>query len=82
MPSDLRTADGRLYHTWKVGEARINGYLEDHAYLIEELLELYQTTFDLRWYVAARELADAMLDHFQAPVGFYDTSDDHKELIV
>jgi uncharacterized protein YyaL (SSP411 family) len=80
--SELKTADGRLYHTWKEGEARINGYLEDYAYLIEGLLELYQTTFDPRWYVAARELADVMIEHFQAPVGFYDTSDDHEELIV
>jgi uncharacterized protein YyaL (SSP411 family) len=80
--SELKTADGRLYHTWKAGEPRINGYLEDYAYLIEGLLELYQTTFDPRWHVAAHELADVMIEHFQAPVGFYDTSDDHEELIV
>ena len=80
--NELMTADGRLYHTWKAGEARINGYLEDYAYLIDGLLELYQTTFDSHWYVAAHELADVMIEHFQAPVGFYDTSDDHEELIV
>ena len=66
---ELRQADGRLLHTWKDGEARLNGYLEDYAYLIEGLLELYQTTFEARWFVAARELAETMLAHFQAPEG-------------
>ena len=81
--SGLRTPDGRLYHTWKAGEARINGYLEDHTHLIEGLLELYQTTFDARWYSAAQELAETMIAHFGAlEGGFFDTSDDHETLIT
>jgi uncharacterized protein YyaL (SSP411 family) len=80
---ELRKANGRLLHSWKSGEARFNGYLEDYAYLIEGLLELYQTTFDARWFVAAQELAETMFAHFQAPDGgFYDTSDDHETLIT
>jgi uncharacterized protein YyaL (SSP411 family) len=80
---ELRQENGRLLHTWKAGEAKLNGYLEDYAYLIEGLLELYQTTFDPRWFVAARELADSMVAHFQAPdAGFFDTSDDHETLIT
>jgi uncharacterized protein YyaL (SSP411 family) len=63
--------------------AKINGYLEDYAHLIEGLLELYQTTFDPRWYLAARELAEVMIEHFSAPDGgFFDTSDDHETLIT
>ncbi len=81
--SELRQENGRLLRTWKAGEAKLNGYLEDYAYLIEGLLELYQTTFDPRWYLAAHELAETMLAHFQAPGGgFYDTSDDHETLIA
>jgi len=81
--SELRTPDGRLYHTWKSGVAKINGYLEDYAHFIEGLLELYQTTFDPRWYLAAHELAEVMIEHFGAPDGgFFDTSDDHGTLIV
>ena len=80
--SELRTPDGRLYHTWRDGVARVNGYLEDYTHLIEGLLELYQTTFDPRWYTAACELAEAMIEHFGAPAGFFDTSDDHETLIV
>jgi uncharacterized protein YyaL (SSP411 family) len=81
--SELRTPDGRLYHKWKAGVAKGNGFLEDYTHLIEGLIELYQTTFDSRWYVAAHELAETMIEHFSAPEGgFYDTSDDHEALIV
>ena len=52
---ELRQEDGRLLHIWKNGGARFNGYLEDYAYLIEGLLELCQTTFEPRWFVAAQE---------------------------
>jgi uncharacterized protein YyaL (SSP411 family) len=88
---ELRRENGRLLRTWKrrpehaegAGEAKLNGYLEDYSYLIEGLLELYQTTFDPRWYQAAHELAEALLSHFQAPeTGFFDTSDDHETLIT
>ncbi|MBU1661266.1 MAG: thioredoxin domain-containing protein, partial [Chloroflexi bacterium] len=84
---ELRRADGRLWHTWKAtagaGAAKINGYLDDYTHLIEGLLELYQTTFEPRWYQAARELADEMLEHFSAPEGgFFDTSDDHEKLFI
>jgi len=65
------------------GKARFNGYLEDYSYLIEGLLELYQTTFEPRWYQAAWELAETMIAHFRAPdSGFFDTSDDHEVLIT
>lgn len=79
----LQREDGRLLHSWKGGQARFNGYLEDYSYLIEGLLELYQTTFEPRWYQAAWELAETMIAHFRAPDGgFFDTSDDHEALIT
>jgi uncharacterized protein YyaL (SSP411 family) len=79
----LRQENGRLLRSWKDGEAKLNGYLEDYSYLIDGLLELYQTTFEPRWFVAAQELTQTMLNHFQAPDGgFYDTSDDHETLIT
>jgi uncharacterized protein YyaL (SSP411 family) len=81
---ELRTPQGRLMRTWKAGSgARLNGYLEDYTHLIEGLLALYQTTFEARWFVAAREMADALIAHFAAPDGtFYDTSDDHEALVT
>jgi uncharacterized protein YyaL (SSP411 family) len=80
---ELRQENGRLLRTWKAGEAKLNGYLEDYSYLIEGLLELYQSTFEPRWFLAAQELAETMIAHFQAPDGgFFDTSDDHESLIT
>ena len=80
----MRDADGRLLRTWKDGEAKLNAYLEDHAYLLEALLTLYEATFEVRWFDAARETADAMIERFADPErgGFFTTSDDHEELIA
>ncbi len=83
LAREMRTPSGRMRRSWRNGEARLNGYLEDYSYVIEGLLSLYETTFDARWYLAAQELADQMILHFAAPGGgFYDTSDDHEPLVV
>jgi uncharacterized protein YyaL (SSP411 family) len=74
---ELRQENGRLLRTWKSnpelsggpGEAKLNGYLEDYSYLVEGPLELYQTTFDPQCFVAAQELAETMIAHFQAAEG-------------
>ncbi len=80
---ELWRDDARLFRTWKDGEARLNAYLEDYACLAEGMLELYQTTFEPRWFEAARDLADAMLEHFGDPAGgFFDTSHDHEALVT
>ncbi len=75
---------GRFYRTHTNGVSKLNGYLEDYAHVIEGLLELYMTTFDPRWYREAERLAEIVLTHFHADKegGFYDTSDDHDDLIV
>ena len=75
--------DGRLYRTHKDGRSKLNAYLEDYANMIDAMLELYQSTFDERWFAAAGRLAGFALEHFRADDGgFYDTSDDHEALIV
>jgi uncharacterized protein len=79
----LRQDNSRLLRAWKAGKVKLNDYLEDNTYLIEGLLELYQTTFEPQWFVAARQLAETVIEHFQAPHGgFFDTSDDHETLIT
>jgi len=77
-------ADGdRLWRTYNDGQAKITGYLEDYANLIDGLLELYQTTFDESWFDLARRLADTVLAHFRADDGgFFDTSDEGETLIA
>src|SRR5690606_318286 len=59
-----RDADGRLLRTSKDGDARLGAYLEDHAFLVEALIGLYEATWEPRWLAAARELADAMIARF------------------
>ena len=76
-------SDGRLLAVWKDGRAKLNAYLDDHAYLLEGLLELLQARFrgaDLQW---AQTLAEVLLEHFEdkASGGFFFTSDDHEALI-
>ena len=59
-------------------------YLEDHAYLLEAYLTLYEATFDADWFARAVGLADALLEHFLDPErgGFFSVSDDHTGLIA
>src|SRR5690606_39888890 len=60
----LRTPDGYLLRSYKDGQAKIDAYLEDYAFLAEALLELYQTTFDLHWFEAARDIVERMVALF------------------
>jgi uncharacterized protein len=80
----MRDANGRLLRTFKDGDARLNAYLEDHAYLLEALLTLYESSLEPRWFEAARELAETTIERFGDPErgGFFSTSDDHEELIA
>jgi hypothetical protein len=79
----LRTPEGRLRRTWRAGEARLNGYLEDYACVADGLLALYETTFDGRYFSAARELAETATTRFaDAAGGFFDVSDDHEALVL
>jgi hypothetical protein len=81
---DLRDERGRLLRTYKDGRAHLAAYLEDYAYLVEALLILYEATFDARWFDAARETANQMIELFADSErgGFFTTAHDHEELVV
>ena len=80
----MRAEDGRLLRTWKDGEAKLNGYLEDHAYMVEALISLYEATFEPRWFAAARAIADFTIEHFgdEESGGFFETADYHERLLA
>ena len=80
----MRDADGRLLRTYRAGETKLKGYLEDYSFLIDGLLALYEATFQPRWLREAQALADAMLALFWDPdvAGFYSTGSDHEELLL
>ncbi len=81
---ELRDADGRLLRTWKDGEGRIGAYLEDHAFLLEALVTLYEATFQARWYDEAVALAATLIARFSDPErgGFFTTAADGPQLVT
>lgn len=83
--TSMRRPDGKLLRTWSAGhEAKIDGCLDDHAYLLEGLLALYEATFEERWLKAARDLEQVLFDRFwdDADGGFFYTAHDHERLIA
>jgi len=85
----VKDSDGRLLHTWKAtseteGDARILGYLDDHSYLVDALITLYEATFDYSYIDEAQALAAQMIERFWDKDWevFYDTSLEHSKLLV
>jgi uncharacterized protein YyaL (SSP411 family) len=82
---ELRDEHGHLLRTWNDGRAgTIQGYLDDHAYLLQALLVLYEATFEERWYSEAVTLAEAMIERFGDPDrgGFFTTAQDQPHLVI
>ncbi|QEG36867.1 thioredoxin domain-containing protein [Bythopirellula goksoeyrii] len=82
--SDLREADGRLLHTWRHGEAKVQAYLDDYTYLANGLITLYEATFVARYLEEAISLMDVVLARFadEEQGGFFFTADDQEKLLV
>ncbi|MFN2427948.1 MAG: thioredoxin domain-containing protein [Candidatus Binatia bacterium] len=77
-------ANGRLLRSHKDGAAQHNAYLDDYAFFIAALLDLYETTGDTRWLREAVALDDVLARHYEDEQGggFFMTSDDHEELLA
>lgn len=74
--------NGKLRRSWRDGKSTNEVFLEDYAALILGLLELYQTDFNNKWFTAAKELADEMIEKFHDPDGgFFDTPNDGEALL-
>jgi len=76
--------EGRLLRTYRNGKAKLNAYLEDYAFVVAALLDLYEATFEARWVEEAIRLNSRMLDLFwdKEEGGFFFTSHDHESLIA
>jgi uncharacterized protein len=81
---DRLRVDGRLRRSYKDGQAKFNGYLEDYAMAADGLVTLYEATFQTRWLAEAENLCDAVLELFwdEGSGAFYDTPADHEELVT
>jgi uncharacterized protein len=75
---------GRLGRAYRGRPSDIAGYLEDYAAVADGLLALYGATFDEQWFVAAVEIADAMLSLFvEGEDGtLRDTASDAEQLVI
>lgn len=80
---DALRPNNKLRRSWRQGKATNEVFLEDYAALILGLLELYQTDFQNKWFMFARELAQEMIEQFTDPNGgFFDTSTDSETLLI
>jgi len=81
---EMRDGRGRLLRTYNDGQAKIDGYLEDHAFMLEASIALFEATCEERWFIEAVGLADTLIARFADPEhgGFFSTASDGEELIV
>jgi uncharacterized protein YyaL (SSP411 family) len=81
---ELLDERGRLLRTYNDGRAKIDAYLEDHAFLLEAMLILFETTCEERWFDKAIALADELIARFADPElgGFFSTAVDQEALIA
>ena len=80
---EMQTTDGRLLHRYR-GEAGIFANLDDYAFLIWGLLDLYETVYDVKYLKAALQLNQVMMRHFwdKDHGGFFFSADDAKALLL
>jgi uncharacterized protein YyaL (SSP411 family) len=81
---ELRDGDERLLRTYSNGQAKVAAFLEDHAFLLEALICLFEATCNERWLTRAGELADTLIARFGDPEhgGFFSTAADGEALIA
>jgi uncharacterized protein YyaL (SSP411 family) len=80
----LRTPDGRLLRSYAGGQAKLNAYLNDYAFLAAGLVQLHRASGNARWLDEAAALTDKQIALFadERGGGFFFTSDDHETLLA
>ena len=82
--SSLRQPDGTLYGTARAGRAHVDAGLDDYAFVVQALLDLYESTFDEDYIRKALSLTDLIEQQFADPArgGYFTTPKDHPDLIA
>ncbi|MDE3180288.1 MAG: thioredoxin domain-containing protein [Acidobacteriota bacterium] len=82
--SRLKSSEGALLHRFRGGEAAGEAHLDDYAFLIWGLIELYEAAFEARNLHAALQLMDYAVDHFwdEQRGGFYFTGDHQEQVLM
>ncbi len=80
----MRNESGRLFHRYREGEVAVDAFLDDYAFLIWGLIELYETTFNPKYLELARDINETQLKHFwdEEEGAFFFTADDSEVLLV
>jgi uncharacterized protein YyaL (SSP411 family) len=81
---DLRDEEGRLLRSYNDGHGKIDAYLEDHAFLLEAMIALFEATCQEHWFQEATALAEEMIARFADAErgGFFSTACDQEPLIA
>ncbi|MFC2056819.1 thioredoxin domain-containing protein [Chloroflexota bacterium] len=81
---NVRTSEGQLLHRYRDGDAALTTHVDDYAFLIYGLLELYEATFEVNYLATALELNEDLIRHFwdHNNGGFYFAADDGERLLV
>jgi uncharacterized protein len=83
IENKLASNDGRLRRTFKDGQSKLNGYVEDYAFYVNGLLDLFAANSKEQYLSKAVKYTDFMLEHFwdEKEGNLFFTSDDHEQLI-
>jgi uncharacterized protein len=84
IESKLASSDGRLRRTFKDGQSKLNAYLEDYAFYVSGLLDLFAANSKHEYLYKSSMYTDFMLQHFwdEKEGNLFFTSDDHEQLIA
>jgi len=84
IEAKLASTDGRLKHTFKDGQPKLNAYLDDYAFYTAALLDLFAVDSRPEHIENAIKYTDFMIKHFwdEKEGNLFFTSDDHEKLIV
>ncbi|MGE5575259.1 MAG: thioredoxin domain-containing protein [Ignavibacteria bacterium] len=79
----MKTDNGYIYHRYAKGERAVTGFLDDYAYLVFGLIELYEASFQEKFLQAASDLTKTMIVQFwdEKNGGFFFTSQNADEAI-
>ena len=81
---DKLLKNDQLLRTYKNGLAKIPGYLEDYAFFVNSLLDVFEIKPDLEYLELAKTLSKYLIEHFwdSKQNCFFMTADNHESLII
>jgi len=82
--TNVLTEEGRLLHRFRDGESSVQGFLDDYAFLIWGLIELYDASLDAQFLKLSVELNETLLEHFwdEDEGGFYFSANDGERMPI